>query len=144
MTQNEKRIMLRAILTNLCINEEMFTSVEVANGVKRLGFWMRNREVAEYMRINIVDIAKEYGVEYKTSHIHVDSFGVDGKYYNCALCYHPILSDYRHYQSRDLKAITPDEFEAMHGVSPFGEDTVSGSPDIKVDKEEIVFHFPSN
>lgn len=140
MTKNEKMVVLRSIITMFVSKEMPFTSVEVTNHVKRLGIWIPNRQVAEYLRENVVEIADEYGLEYRISTIRVDT----NKRYQTANCYHVSTFDVNAYLARDIRAITPDEFEAMHGM----EAVVS--PDEEIKKTEIFvndsgrleFNFP--
>lgn len=141
MTRNEKEIILRSVITAFTTKEMMFTSVEIANHLKRLGVWMRNRHVAEYLRDNLVDISAEFGVDYTCRIIVVDS---GGRNMNATL-YLPQFKDAGDYLARDLRAITPDEFEAMHGVSPFEKDETSekkDAPVMDVKGTDIVFKFP--
>jgi len=140
MNKDNKMVVLRAVVTGWIIAEKAFTSVELCNHMKRLGIWIRNREVAEFLRENVESIASEYGVYSDKTLISVD---VKNKFGATAYLYHVVGYDHTVYNGRDLKAITPEEFEAMHGISAF-EDTDDGKPVATVDKSgEIKFNFPS-
>lgn len=123
MNREQKEMIMRSVVQSFCINGRMFTSVEVANHLKRLGVWVRNKHVGEYLRENVHSISFEYGINYAKTNINVDGSGVnDGSNYIVCICHHPIKLDPGKYRSRDLKAITPDEFEARHGVYPYSKD----------------------
>ena len=143
MTENEKLIVLRAVVTGWLIAEKPFTSVELCNHMKRLGIWIRNRDVAEYLRSNVEEISNEFGVYVATTMIGVDA---SKNATTAATLYHPERYDADNYMSRDLKAITPGEFEAMHGVSPFDNVTIAEpKPVITPDKKGgFNFHFPTS
>ena len=84
----------------------MFTSVEIANAIKRDGDWVSNTDVAS----QIYYTSSFRGSSYCISSIKVDS-GTDVVYTNC---YHNLLDNPDNYLARDLRAITPDEFAEMH------------------------------
>ena len=141
MNDNEKMVVLRAVVTGWLIAEKPFTSVELCNYMKRLGIWIRNRDVTAYLHDNKDEIADEFGVISVVSAIGVDaSKGCT----TIATLYHPDWYDPNDYMSRDLKAITPGEFEAMHGVSPFDNVTIAAPKPIATPDKKggFTFHFP--
>lgn len=96
---------LEEVLDGFLTDGRMFTSVEIANEVKRLGVWVRNSEVATYLRS-----ASPFGIPaYNSTTINVE---VDGGI-RIAICYHLVFDDPMDYMPRDLKAITPDEFKKI-------------------------------
>lgn len=140
MTKNEKIVVLRATVGAFCITCRPFTSVEVANHLKKIGIWIPNRIVAGFLQENVIDIAYEYGLEYHKTSIRV----ITDKSYMYAMCYHPRSFDPNNYMARDLKAITPDEFEGMHGIqADFDEPLAPGVPEMNIDpKGKVYFNFP--
>ncbi len=113
MNREEKELIMKSVVSSFCVNRRMFTSVEIANHLKRLGVWIRNRYVGEYLRDNVYNIGNSYGIQYGQSTIHVDG------QHKAAICHHPTDMDANNYMSRDLEAITSSEFEMRHGMSPF-------------------------
>ena len=86
---------------------KMFTSVDIANSLKQRGDWMRNREVADYLRNNLVGISKQYwGQGYQKSTIDVSL--PNGSYTEATL-YHPAGTDASNYTKTSQKAMSPDE-----------------------------------
>lgn len=141
MTDNEKMVILRSVVGGFCVKGMSFTSVEIANHMKRLGVWIRNRVVAKFIRENTLNIAAEYGVDYNIAQISVDNG------HNCGMCncYHVSHFHPNDYLSRDLRAITPDEFESMHGFDPFHNEHQAEEEMPKKkssDSGRISFNFP--
>ena len=144
MTKNEKLIILRSVISGFCVGGRPFTSVEVANHLKRLGVWIRNRNVARYLRDNALSIAEEYGGDYRMTPISVDGASIGGVSYQTTTCYHLASFHVGDYLQRDMKAITPEQFEAFHGISPFEKkESKADSPEMCVTKSGgIKFNFP--
>lgn len=140
MTRNEKEVILRSVISTFCIGEKMFTSVEIANHLKRLGVWMRNRDVSKFLHANVPAIGALSGVEYKSDLIFVDA---NGRNYG-ATVYFPDGFDPEDYMARDLRAITPNDFKDMHGENCFVEDEDADDSETKVEVKEgdVVFFFP--
>jgi len=106
--------MIRAITKIKILEHEAFTSVDVANEIKRHGVWVRNRDVAERLRQCVERWAKEVNEDYIQEKIRVDA----GKSMRFANVYMPVdesVSD--DYLKRDQKAISPVDFEKMHKTS---------------------------
>jgi hypothetical protein len=80
--------------------QKMFTSVDIANAIKCDGKWVRNREVAAWLRSNV---ASSYG-NYTTTTIEVSG----GRQ---ATLYHPLNADSSTYDSRDQRALKPNEVD---------------------------------
>lgn len=140
MTKNEKIVMLRAVVSGFVTREQPFTSVEITNHMKKIAVWIPNRHVAEYLRQNALDIADEYGVDYRVSHVRVDTT----KGYQTARCYHEKSFCASAYLARDIRAITPDEFEAMHGIEAVVsiEEKVKKSEIFVNGSGRLEFNFP--
>jgi hypothetical protein len=86
---------------------KMFTSVDIANSLKQRGDWIRNREVADYLRNNLVGISKQYwGAGYQKSTIDVSL--PNGSYTEATL-YHPAGTSASGYTKTAQKAMSPDE-----------------------------------
>lgn len=95
-------------LEELTDNNEVFTSVHVANHVKRNGTWIRNRDVAAYLRRYFPFL---YGGEYNVTYSVDIGNGIH------AAVYHPIGVDPEG-QVTLVNAMTPDEFAKLHGANP--------------------------
>lgn len=102
------------------INDELlFTSVDIANAIKRetLSMAIRNRDVAEWLRKNMsIDPAMQ---DYDSVPISVN----DGQ--NTAALYFPHWMDPEDYQSRDQKALGPDDVAELQKKA--GNVTMSSS-----------------
>lgn len=86
-----------------------FTSVDIANSLKQRGDWIKNREVAAYLRQNALSFASQYTqgrFNYTQSTITVTLS--DGSQTQAQL-YHPDTIDPIHYKSRSQRALSPDE-----------------------------------
>lgn len=77
--------------------EVPFTSVDVANEIKEEGTWVKNREVARFLRN--YDFSS---TNYQTSNISVSN----GR---TARLYHPDFIDAETYDNTDQRALTPNE-----------------------------------
>jgi hypothetical protein len=100
-------------------DSEMFTSVDISNGLKKEGYWIRNREVSKWLRENILDLFQRCGILYKVTPVEVELNSSNMSVQTYANLYHPINDDPTQYNSRDQLPITPQEFEKMHGKRPF-------------------------
>lgn len=95
---------------------DAFTSVDVANEIKRRGSWIRNRTVAQICRENVINFSNEMGMTYEATLVTVDT----GSSMTQAYLYHDRDFDPTDYDSRDQKAISRDEFEDMHKIDKGG------------------------
>ena len=86
---------------------EAFTSVDVANAIKRDGEWVRNREVASWLRSDFLQSPTVANGDYVQTMIDV------GQGYRANL-YHPFHFDVTNYAGKNQKALNPDEFNALH------------------------------
>ena len=84
---------------------KMFTSVDIANEVKKEGLWVRNRDVRDWLQENFSD--KDLFVDYVISQIYVC------KGNSVASLYHPALMDPNTYMDRDQRPLTPDEVKTI-------------------------------
>lgn len=84
---------------------KMFTSVDIANAVKKEGLWVRNRDVRDWLQENFSD--KDLFEDYAISQIHV----CNGS--SVASLYHPALVDPSTYMDRDQRPLTPDEVKTI-------------------------------
>ena len=92
------------------VGEELaFTSVDVANSIKADGTWIRNREVAAWLRrwtpvlgycISRVTVSLESGATTQ------------------AAVYLPVSKSVADYVETAQRAMTPAEFEQIHGYDP--------------------------
>lgn len=92
------------------VNEgKMFTSVDIANDVKRLGLWVRNRSVSQFLQKEALQIADDQGKEYKSELINVQAEGTTVQAY----VYFPADKEASAYGDTAQKAITPDDCRKM-------------------------------
>ena len=103
-------------------DEKLFTSVDIANAVKRDGLWVRNREVRDWLRENFSN--KTIFKNYTTTQIMVC------KGSSAATLYHPDNVDANAYLETDQHTLTPDEVKAI-SKSKVGKVKPSAAPDIK-------------
>ena len=87
-----------------------FTSVDIANAIKTEGTWVRNREVASWLRNWTPPVG------YSVTKISVSQ----GSNVAQASVYIPNTLAITDYVNTQQDAMTPGEFEAMHGKKPFG------------------------
>ncbi len=99
--------LLRSFVVGLVRSGKPFTSVEVANNIKMGGTWIRNRDVARFLRTSVLEIANELGLQVNASLIGVNNEHDATKTY----LYHPDDFNSDEYNARELRAITPDEFK---------------------------------
>jgi hypothetical protein len=91
--------------------QSMFTSVNVANAIKTDGAWVRNREVAEWLRNNFSNLNSQHNSDYMFVQISVGN----GQQANLYL---PVTADPNNYTDTNLEALTPDDFKKLHGFDP--------------------------
>jgi hypothetical protein len=101
--------------------EKMFTSVDIANAVKRDGIWIKNREVRDWLRANSSD-SSLFG-DYATTQIQVCGGTAT------ATLYYPMFKDPDEYAERDQVALTPDEVKAIQ-KQRVGQPVPNVTPDI--------------
>lgn len=111
-TKNEKLQMLKTLVEINCRNTIPFTSVCMSNKMKKISMWLSNRDTAEYLRENVESIAHLEGVTYKKTPITVGPGHV-------AILYHSEGYDADMFTDRNQDAVTPEDFEEMHGIEPF-------------------------
>jgi len=87
---------------------KMFTSIDIANSIKKDGMWIRNREVAEVLRDRAIEISEDLEEEYLSTVIVVTNGHTANLYFPCEA--NPLI-----YSNSNAKAITLPEFESMHG-----------------------------
>jgi len=105
---NNKDI-IREKVEELINDDEAFTSVDIANAIKRDGTWIRNREVASWLRDSFFQA--DVGGRYSKTMISVGQ----GKQANL---YHPFFFDSSNYTGTDQNALNPDDFNAIHPNTP--------------------------
>ena len=88
---------------------EGFTSVDIANAIKRDGIWVANREVARWLRKWVPTLG--YGVTRTTVEL------ADGNQVQAAV-YLPSTMSVSDYTATSQTAMTPQEFEQLHGYNP--------------------------
>lgn len=109
-------------VNDFIVKNEAFTSVDLANSIKKDGTWIKNRRVASWLRSNFK------ADDYETTMIDVG--GSNGQ----ANLYHPDFFDEMNYDGQNQKAMTPTEFEALHGINPL--QTTSGTDDSEEDESD--------
>jgi hypothetical protein len=92
--------------------DDLFTSVDIANAIKRgnqddTPEWIRNSEVAAYLRGNALQVALQSGKNYEMTPVPVT---LASGAVTSANVYHPLGTDALDYSNTAEKAITPDEF----------------------------------
>lgn len=104
-------VVVEKVIENFVNNELMFTSVDIANAIKKGGSWISNREVAKYLR-------EEYDwmlCGYEKTIIRV----TDGK---IATLYHPCCCDPINYCDTDKHALTPNEVDCQETLYLYESD----------------------
>lgn len=100
------------IIQEFIKNEKMFTSVDIANTVKIKGYWIRNSEIAKYLRDNINNISEFINGDYIVSQITVVVDNTTGKT-AIANLYHPINKNPYDYKDTNQRALSPDEITSL-------------------------------
>jgi len=88
-----------------------FTSVDIANAIKTEGTWVGNSKVASWLRKWTPP--SNYGITKVTVQV-VDTGGTAQ-----AGVYLPDTMAVSDYTATATEAMTPDQFETLHGVDPF-------------------------
>lgn len=104
----------------------MFTSVDLANKVKKDGSWIRNREVAAWLRQNINANSGPGVPTYDTTMIDVEITDNGVQTTVEARLYHPMGTDPDLYTGTDAVAVTPDDFAKMHPAQNAVNSAVAG------------------
>jgi hypothetical protein len=91
-----------------------FTSVDIANAIKTEGTWVRNRAVASWLRNWTPPVG------YSVTKISVSQ----GNNVAQANVYIPNTLAITDYVKTSQDAMTPAEFETLHGKKPFGDPAV--------------------
>lgn len=81
-------------------NQDAFTSVDIGNAVKKDGAWIRNRDIANWLRKNFQD------QNYQRSNITVEGN-------RAATLYHPDFMDAENYEDTEQQAISFNQFKQM-------------------------------
>lgn len=113
-------LIIQAKVNDFVDREEGFTSVDIANAIKKDGAWIRNRVVAVWLRNNF-DVE-----DYERTMVDVGS----GRQ---AFLYHPDFYDSANYTGQDQKALNPDDFKELH---PDADDVVTAVNTTDTDDEE--------
>ena len=99
---------INTVMREFMDRNALFTSVDIANEVKRRGTWIRNRDVADYLRNHVLRVV---GGDYIQTLIEVKLATGDKV---PAYVYHPEGTDALEYRDIAQSAMTPDEFNALH------------------------------
>lgn len=103
---------IRAVTKEKIRNYESFTSVDIANTIKKFGLWIRNQTVAKRLNQCVLRWAEEEGKVYKTDIIKVDA-GIQGMV-NATIYIPDNGINSEDYLNRDQKAYSQDDFNNMH------------------------------
>lgn len=103
--------------------DEAFTSVDIGNAIKRSGTWIRNREVAIWLRNNFNN------PDYEITMIDV------GRGFRANL-YHPDYFDSDNYDGKNQKAINPDDFKTLHSINDDDNEIVTFQTESENTEEE--------
>jgi hypothetical protein len=114
-------VTIKAKVQEYIKKEEMFTSVDIANAIKREGVWVRVREVRDWLHANAKDQSL-FG-DYGQSTVIVCNGSAQ------ATLYHPIFKDASEYTSLDQVSLTPDEVKDIQ-KKVAGTTNVKATPDI--------------
>lgn len=107
--------------------DEAFTSVDIANAIKRAGTWVRNREVATWLRRNFNN------PDYEITMIDV------GRGFRANL-YHPDYFDPNNYDRKNQKAMNPDDFKTLHSINDEDDNIVISQTKSEDTEEEQDFY----
>ncbi len=108
MTEHE---IIKNKVNEFITGQKMFTSVNLTNAIKKDGTWISNSNVAEWLRSNFDEVNEELGDSYHSSLISVMN---DSRK---AHLYYPFFADPNNFNDRNTDAMTPDEFQKLHGYS---------------------------
>jgi hypothetical protein len=110
MCSQSDEVLIKAKVDEFVSKSKSFTSVHIANAIKTDGHWVKNSDVASWLRDNYSNIPG-----YIQSSILVSGSGGPGR----ANLYHPICDDPSMFTDTSISAMTPDEFKRIHGFDPF-------------------------
>jgi len=100
------------VLREFMDRKALFTSIDIANEVKRRGTWIPNRDVALYMRQHApLASGGDYLMTLTTC------FLKDGRSVP-AYVYHPVGTFATEYREIAQSAMSPQEFAALHPSAP--------------------------
>ena len=102
---------IQAKVDEFVADSKGFTSVDIANAIKTDGTWVGNRDVAKFLRNWTPPL--NYGITRVT--VQVADTGDTAQ----AGVYLPDNQSVSDYTATSQEAMTPDQFEALHGVSAF-------------------------
>lgn len=97
----DKNQIIEVKVKNFISKDALFTSVDIANSIKKDGHWVRNVEVRDWLRNNFQ--SSDIFGDYETEVIEV----CGGT--RIATLYRPCWSDAHDYEERDQTALTPDD-----------------------------------
>jgi hypothetical protein len=105
MTDAQRDTLIQETVQKFINDEEMFTSVDIANAIKKEGIWVRNTEVRDWLRNNydFDDLFENY----ESDRIPV----CNGTRY--ATVYLPAYRNADEYEPTNQKALTPSEVEKI-------------------------------
>lgn len=99
---------IKAKVESFINDQKMFTSINIANAIKKDGIWIRNTVVAEWLRDNFQEVNEDLGDNYIVNLIFVKNNTLK------ANLYFPFFSDPDNFNDRDADALTPDDFFKLH------------------------------
>ena len=108
-------------------NNKMFTSIDIANTVKLKGLWIRNSEVAKYLRDNVDNMDEFLNGDYVSSQIVVVIDAATGRTTRANL-YHPAIDNPHDYVNTQQRALTPAEVDAISSKNVAPTPTVIAPP----------------
>lgn len=101
--------LIEAKVDEFVADEKGFTSVDICNAIKTDGTWVRNRDVAAWLRRWSPPVG--YGISKVTVILQGGGTKQAGVYLPNSLC----IADYT---ATSQEAMTPTEFETLHGYNP--------------------------
>lgn len=108
-------------------DEKGFTSVDICNAIKTDGTWIRNRDVASWLRSWVPPVG------YAVSRLSVTL--LDGSVAQASV-YLPNTMCVADYTETSQTAMTPAEFESMHGIDPLAPVNIPVPPPDYVDDSD--------
>ena len=118
MEEEKMDDVIRTKVVEFIKQQKKFTSVDVSNVIKRDGHWVGNTDVTKWLKANFSNLNSELNADFCQTSISV----AKGCY---ATLYMPYMDDARDYTDRNQKALSPDDFKAIHGYSPFQQPPVN-------------------
>jgi DNA-binding CsgD family transcriptional regulator len=89
---------------------QLFTSIDIANEVKTRGEWIRNTEVAGFLRKNVISLARQQNLDYEMVQVSVSTSTGSAQ----ANVYFMSGDDPHSYTNTTQTAMTPAEFLQLH------------------------------